>query len=260
MGQSAQLANELGKTLQRLNRLTTIWLVGSYNTAPTTSQGLDLLAVFADGDIHNYAEPMIKILGDKWPGSDFIINDDSVQFKSLDHIPVNIAAYRLELLLQQIHHYANGRCLEGQHRTWTNGYWLPEALCGDLATSTCLYDSAEADPFIRVLVEPYPDLLAQAIKALCILEIEQKLVILEKSNYSKEKVEIFLAINDIIAASLRFAFAESRCYLMGFKRLEQQACVLNKRGRSIYELAQNLTRNNSLEEAMLEIRAIQTIL
>ncbi|HET92099.1 MAG TPA: hypothetical protein ENN99_15365 [Chloroflexi bacterium] len=73
---------------------------------------------------------------------------------------------------------------------------------------------------------------------------------MRRSGSEGQVVERRLAEADVIAALVRWAFAESRCYLVGFHRLEEQAASLSAEGRHIYELARSVIAARAADRAV----------
>ncbi len=248
--------------LQGLAQLQALWLVGSSRATPdgAPARGLDLLAAFVDGGIAEYAAPMMGALEQEGLVGQGRVSDDSLQGTTADGLHWGVAAYHLDDLTQRVRDCVAGRRLDGQHRAWAIGYWLPEGLCGDLARADCLLDRADVHPTLRALVDPYPEGLARALRKVCRSEVEQKLVVLEKVGFRRGEypIERHLAEADVAAALVRWAFAESRCYLVGFHRLEEQVAALSAEGRRIYELAPSViaARGDARPDVIAEVRAL----
>lgn len=214
----------------------------------------DLLAGCDDGSIEKYS-PLIKVLlGDRWPTGNFFVCDDSVRFE-LPTGSGGVAVCDSVLLVRQVEGWIEGRNLGGQHRPWATGYWLPEALCGDLATAKTLYDVTDVSARLRELLVPYPVSLSESIIELCTDEIKQKLSTLEKL-YENTAIERELCLSDITASMVRLAFARSRRYFRGFRSLEQQAKLLRSSDMFIYELALKLSKRERVADVVNKIKRL----
>ena len=148
--------------------------------------------------------------------------------------------------------YSLSRNLGGQHRPWATGYWLPEALCGDLATAETLYDVTDTSVRLKELLVPYPVSLSKSIIDLCTDEIRQKLSTLEKL-HENATIERGLCLSDVTASVVRLAFARSRKYFRGFRSLEQQAKLLRSSDCVLYKLALKLSTREQVENVVSEI-------
>lgn len=175
---------------------------------------------------------MIALLKDRWKNGDFFVCDDSVRFK-FSQFKGGIAVYDSSGLIQQIQRWIAGNDLNGQHRPWSIGYWLPEAFLGDLASADVLFDAKEFQAEIMELLNPYPSIFSQSLIQYCLEEIKLKLPMLENAS----EIERRLCHSDIIKSLIRFCFARSRCYLRGFRSLPEQAKLLKESDYKIYELA-----------------------
>jgi hypothetical protein len=215
---------------------------------------IDLLAGCDDGNIERYSPSIKALLKDRWPTGNFFVCDDSVRF-DLPTSSGGIAVCDSALLVRQVEKWIEGKNLGGQHRPWATGYWLPEALCGDLATAETLYDVTDTSDRLRELLIPYPILLSKKIAELCTEEIRQKLSTLERL-HENALIERELCLSDVTAAMIRLAFARSRQYCRGFRSLEQQAILLRPSDRPIFEIALELSKRKRVNNLMGKIEKL----
>jgi hypothetical protein len=194
------------------------------------------------------------LLRQRWPDGNFSVCDDSVRF-NLPSDTGGIAVCDAALLVRQVEGWIEGENLGGQHRPWATGYWLPEALCGDLATAETLYDITDTSERLRELLIPYPTSLSRNIIELCTEEIRQKLSMLEKL-HSNATIERELCLSDVTAAMIRLAFARSRQYCRGFRSLERQAILLRSSDRPIFEIALELSKRKRVKNLMGKIEKL----
>ena len=187
------------------------------------AKSIDLLISCKDGDINNYAEIIIDKVRRKWVDGSFSVCDDSVRFL-IPEITGGVAVYDTAKLETKVRSWVNGYDLNGEHRPWAVGYWIPEALCGDIVTARPLYDRVGIYRHLREMLMPYPLSLSLSIRKFCRDEIDQKIgIILSK----KQLFETGLIVSDISAATIRFAFGRSKVYLRGFKNLKDQLSNLS---------------------------------
>jgi hypothetical protein len=220
----------------------------------SAKEKIDLLAGCDDGSIKKYF-PLIKaLLENRWPTGNFFVCDDSVCF-DLPAGSGGVAVCDSALLVRQVEEWIKGRNLGGQHRPWATGYWLPEALCGDLATAKTLYDITKVGVQLREMLIPYPVSLSKSIVDLCTDEIRQKLSTLEKL-HEDATLERELCLSDVMASMVRLAFARSQRYFRGFRSLEQQAKLLRSSDLLIYELALELSKRKRVKNLMSEIERL----
>lgn len=215
---------------------------------------IDLLAGCDDGSIEKYSHPIKALLEDRLPTGRFFVYDDSVRF-DLPMGSGGIAVCDSALLVRQVEEWIGGRNLGGQHRPWATGYWLPEALCGDLATAKTLYDVTDVSVRFRELLVPYPVSLSKSIARLCTDEIKQKLSMLEKLQ-ENATIERELCLSDVTSSMVRLAFARSRRYLRGFRSLEQQAHLLRSEDQLIYEFALKLSKRKRVKDMVSKIERL----
>jgi hypothetical protein len=216
---------------------------------------VDLLAGCVEGDIARYSSEIESLLRSWQPSGNFYVCDDSVRFET----PLGsggVAVCDSTKLVRQIKGWIKGRNLGGQHRPWAVGYWLPEALCGDLATAEILHDVEGIGTQIMQLVTPYPGSLSRSIVEWCSDEIRQKLSLLERLIGDEKSIEHELCLSDITASLVRLAFARSRKYLRGFRSLEEQAKLLKPSDYSVYQLALKLSQREGLAETTEKIRRL----
>jgi len=248
-----KIISSLYRVLQDLRGLEMLVCVGLKKNL--TDGHIDLLAGCNGGDIYKYATLIEALLKGRWPSGNFSVCDDSVRF-NLSTISGGIAICDPTLLARQIKEWTEGKNLGGQHRSWAIGYWLPEALCGDLATAEILYDATGICAQIRELIVPYPASLSHAIIDLCVDEIRQKIRILERLSEKDNPIELGLCISDLAASMMRFAFARSRRYFRGFKSLDEQARFLRSSDMPIYELALKLSKRKRTGNLIGEIKEL----
>lgn len=204
-----------------------------------------------DGSIERYSNNIKALLENRWSTGNFFVCDDNVRF-GLPTGSGGIAVCDSALLVKQIEEWIEGRNLGGQHRPWATGYWLPEALCGDLATAETLYDVTDTSVRLKELLVPYPVSLSKSIIDLCTDEIRQKLSTLEKL-HENATIERGLCLSDVTASVVRLAFARSRKYFRGFRSLEQQAKLLRSSDCVLYKLALKLSTREQVENVVSEI-------
>lgn len=204
---------------------------------------IDLLAGFKFGQISVDGQRMLDLLRSKYPTGKFYICDDSIRF-SIDEASGGIAVCDSNMILAQLENWIAGNCLEGQRRSWALGYWIPEALFGDLVFSQIIYDPKEICVLIKSLVEPYSKGLAKGICDMCINDIRQKLLLLEKLFRTDSPIELAILYSDLSATLIRFAFAQAKVYLRGFVDLNRQSKGLSREGLVIYEIARKIAEKN----------------
>lgn len=216
---------------------------------------IDLLAGCNGGDIYKYASPVEALLKDRWPTGNFFVCDDSVRF-DLPTGTGGVAICNSTLLVRQIEEWIEGKNLGGQHRPWATGYWLPEALCGDLATAEILHDAKNIGVRIRELVVPYPQSLSRSIVDLCVDEIKQKLQTLKRLIEKNSPIELGFCISDLTASMIRLAFARSSRYFRGFRSLDEQVKLLRSSDMPIYELALELSKRKRVRNLIGKIEKL----
>lgn len=243
------LVSDLTHVIRELQGMKVLLHVGLKRNS---SKGkIDLLVGCDEGRIETYSPLIESLLRKRWPDGNFFVCDDSVRF-DLPTGSGGVAVCDSALLVKQVEEWILGRNLGGQHRPWATGYWLPEALCGDLATAKTLYDVTDASVRLRELLVPYPDSLSKSIVELCTDEIKQKLSTLEKL-HENATIERELCLSDVTSSMVRFAFARSRRYFRGFGSLEQQAKLLGSSDLLIYELALKLSKREKVRDVVSEI-------
>lgn len=215
---------------------------------------IDLLAGCDEGSIEKYSHIIKALLKDRWQTGNFFVCDDSVRF-DLPTGSGGVAVCDSTLLVRRVEEWIGGRNLGGQHRPWATGYWLPEALCGDLATTETLYDVTDISVRLKELLVPYPVSLSKSIIELCTDEIRQKLSTLEKL-HENATIERELCLSDVTASVVRLAFARSRKYFRGFRSLEQQAKLLRSSDYALYKLALCLSMREQVENVVSEIKRL----
>ena len=247
------IISQLSRTLLPLRGLNMLMHVGRERNSPEGK--VDLLAGCVDGDIARYSSEIESLLRGWQPSGNFYICDDSVRFET----PIGsggVAVCDSAKIVGQIEGWIEGRNLGGQHRSWATGYWLPEALCGDIATADVLHDVGGVGVEIIKMVTPYPDSFSKNITECCSDEIRQKLPLLERLVGDEKSIECGLCLSDITASLVRLAFARSRKYLRGFRSLDKQAKLLESSDYSVYELALELSQRDGLAETMEKIRRL----
>lgn len=246
------LVSDLSHVLRQLQGMKVLLQVGLKRNSAKGK--IDLLAGCNDGDIKKYS-PLIKaLLEDRWPTGNFLVCDDSIRF-DLPTGSGGVAVCDSSLLVRRVERWIDGRNLGGKHRPWAIGYWLPEALCGDLATAETLYDVTDVSVRLREMLVPYPISLSQSIVELCTDEIVHKLSILEKL-HGNATLERELCLSDIAASMVRLAFARSRRYFRGFRSLEQQAKLLEPSDLLIYEFALELSKRQGVTDVVSKIKEV----
>lgn len=214
---------------------------------------IDLLAGCTDGHIEQHASLVGELLRNQWPTGSFSVCDDSVRFNLSSGGNGGIAICDSTLLVRQIEEWVEGKNLGGQHRPWATGYWLPEALCGDIATAKSLCDMKGIHSRMKKLLVPYPSSLSQSIDDLCVEEIKQKLETLKMLLGEDSPIERCLCLSDITASMIRLAFARSQCYFRGFRFLAKQARQLKSSDILIYELALEFSKSERTRTLIDEI-------
>jgi len=245
--------SELSRVLGRLQELEILLRVGLKRDS--TKDRIDLLVGCRGGDIYRYASPVEALLKDHWPNGNFFVCDDSIRFD----LPIGtggIAICDSALLVRKIEEWVEGRNLDGKHRSWATGYWLPEALCGDLVTAEILRDTKATNEKIREILVPYPQSLSHSIIDLCADEIRQKTGIAKRLFEKDCLIEQKLCISDLTATMVRLAFAKNSIYLRGFRELNEQSKLLGSSGLPIYELALELSRKEKVESLVDEIEKL----
>ena len=246
------LVSDLSHVLRKMRGMKMLLHVGLKRNSAKGK--IDLLAGCDEGSIEKYSHLIKALLKDRWPTGNFFVCDDSVRF-DLPMGSGGVAVCDSALLVRQVEEWIEGRNLGGQHRPWATGYWLPEALCGDLATAKTLCDVTDISVRLRELLVPYPVSLSKSIVELCADEIRQKLSTLEKL-HENATIERELCFSDIMASMVRLAFARSRRYFRGFRSLEQQAKLLGSSNLLIYELALKLSKRERVVDVVSEIKRL----
>lgn len=244
--------SDLRGILLRLYRLDFILRVG-LEREQNDENKIDLLVGHGEGDAKRYLSQIQTLLEGQWSDANLSISDDAVRF-DLSISSGGIAVYDSAKITKQIKEWIEGENLAGQHRSWAVGYWLPEALCGDLATAEVLHDAKGTYSEIKNLVVPYPKRLSQAIAATCVNEIRQKSDTLDRLFQKGRTVESALCLSDVGAAVVRLAFARSQCYLRGFHSLAEQAMFLQSSDFALYEIASRLLHEQGTTHILEEIR------
>lgn len=244
---------DLSEVLRSLQGLEVLLHVGLRRNS--VKGKIDLLAGCIGGNIYKYASPVESLLKGRWPTGNFSTSDDSVRF-DLPEGMGGVAVCDSSLMVGQIEEWIKGKNLGGQHRPWATGYWLPEALCGDLATAETLYDAKNIGIQIRKLTVPYPPSLSRSIIDLCVDEIKQKIQTLERLTENDSPIEFGLCVSDLTASMIRLAFARSQRYFRGFRSLGEQAKLLRSSDLPIYELALELSKRKSVRSRLGKIERL----
>ena len=248
------ITHKLYSTLHRLDKIDFILRVGLERDAGHDDESkIDLLVGCERGGIQSHSSKIKTLLKDRWPEVRMTVSDDNVRF-GFSASSGGIAVYDSTNLVHQVKDWVNGENLNGQHRPWAIGHWLPEALCGDLATAESLYDAKGIYAETKKLVVPYPSSLSYAIVSICADEIRQKLVKFNRLAKENRPIESTLCLSDIGAAIVRLVFARNRCYLRGFQSLAEQAASLQPSDFALCELVLNLFRKKGTEHTLNEIR------
>ena len=245
--------SEICNILRNLQNLELLLRVGLKRNSARNR--VDLLAGCKRGDINKYA-PLIQVmLRDHWPSGKFFACDDSVRF-DLSTITGGVAIRDSTIIAKQIKGWIAGKNLSGQRRSWAAGYWLPEALCGDIATSEIIYDANGIGAQIKKLVVPYPPSLSDHIANICIDEIKQKIQAIERLSSKNSPIELELCRSDLTASMVRLAFARSRTYLRGFRLLNEQAKFLKPHDLTIYGLTVEISKNKEIRKLIEKVNMI----
>lgn len=248
----SSIASDLTHVLREMQGMKMLLHVGPKRNS---SKGkIDLLAGCDEGRIETYSPIIESLLRKRWSDGNFFVCDDSVRF-DLPAGTGGVAICDVALLVRQVEGWIKGKNLGGQHRPWATGYWLPEALCGDLATAKTLHDATNTSDRLRKLLIPYPASLSRNIVKLCTEEIKQKLSTLEKLR-ANATIERELCLSDVTASMVRLAFARSRKYFRGFRSLEQQAKLLRSSNLLIYKLALELSKRKRAKDVVSEIEKL----
>lgn len=219
----------------------------------------DLLALMKDGDIVIHGEGFEKALRNVFQDGEVFFCDDSVRFKGRD-ISGGVAVMNTTDTVSRLSGWSQGRNLEGSHRPWAIGYWIPEAFYGDLSEGKILYDTSGLASSLSAMTKPYPKDLRNTLLALCreevLLKIEKAEMFLSlgKSN----NPELHLCISDISLAIIRFAFANSRRYLRGFSHLKKQSEFLSPEDKKLCDIAFAMLSCFSKNQ-MLEVKKIMKL-
>ncbi|MBN1585315.1 hypothetical protein JW899_03020 [Candidatus Uhrbacteria bacterium] len=246
------LVSDLSHVLRELRGMKVLLHVGLKRNLAKGK--IDLLAGCNEGSIEKYSHPIKALLENRWPTGSFFVCDDSVRF-DMPTGSGGVAVCDSALLVKQVEGWIEGRNLGGQHRPWATGYWLPEALCGDLATAETLYDVTDINIRLRELLVPYPVSLSKSIIELCTDEIRQKLSTLEKLR-ENATIEREICLSDVTASMVRLAFARSQRYFRGFRSLEQQAKLLRSSDLLIYEVALKVSRRERVADVVGKIKRL----
>jgi len=246
------LVSDLSHVLREMHGMKMLLHVGLKRNSAKGK--IDLLAGCDEGSIEKYSHLIKALLVDRWPTGNFFVCDDSIRF-DLPTGSGGVAVCDSALLVRQVEEWIASRNLGGQHRPWATGYWLPEALCGDLATAETLYDVTDISVRLRKLLVPYPTRLSESIIKLCTDEIRQKISTLEKL-HENATIERELCLSDVTASVVRIAFARSRRYFRGFRSLEQQAKLLRSSDHALYKLALRLSMRERVENVVSEIERL----
>jgi hypothetical protein len=210
------LVFELGDVLRGLPGIQLLLQVGLQRDREKDK--VDLLAGCARGSVEGYASPIQALLKDRWPNGTSFVCDDSVRFD----LPIGTGGIALcdsSVLVSQVKEWSEGKNIGGQHRPWATGYWVPEALCGDIATAEILYDPDGTSAQLKELVAAYPVPLSKAIVDLCADELRQKAQTLEKLLNEDAPIELELCISDMVAAMVGKAPILQTPFLIQFSKI-----------------------------------------
>jgi hypothetical protein len=245
-----QATIKISKALQKMDNFLILLQVGL--SRPFESKNLNFLALCNDGDIYENEQFVKCLLRKALPGCIVSLCDDSIRFK-LKKMSGGIAIYNQSKLNKQFANWLSGIDLEGQRRPWAVGYWIPEALFGDIVNAKIIFDNSANTYKLNEYLNPYPTVLSKKITNFCINEINCKIKTLERVNTPLEKSFCF---NDISSILIRLAFAKSKIYLRGFVNLEEQAQYLSPIDKSIYQLATEILQNKDIEYLVNNINKI----
>jgi len=240
----------LESKLSSLSELKIIWLMGQYREK---SSNIDLLLGFSHGEKNLFLKKVIDILEIFFIGQ-FHLCDDAIIVSLVDGLKGGIAVCSLHALEQSLLSWNSGINLEGEHRVWATVLWLPEALCGDLATAKVLYDPYEINQSFQTYVTPYPESLRSSLIKICEEEIKIKISTIDASNL--DYFDNVLKIRDIIIALIRLSFAKSKIYFRGFKNIEEQSQKLDLQSSYFYSLAQGLSSQYDVEQTIKKVSQI----
>ncbi len=247
------IISQLAQTLLPLRGMNMLLHVGRERDSPKGK--VDLLAGCVDGSITKHSSEIESLLRSWQLSGSLYVCDDSVRFET-PMVSGGVAVCDSAKLFEQIEDWIEGKNLGGQHRPWATGYWLPEALCGDLATADILRDVVGVGVEIIKMVTPYPDSLSKNITEWCSGEIKQKIPLFERLIGDEKSIERELCLSNITASLVRLAFARSHKYLRGFRSLNEQAKLLESSDYFVYQLALNLSQRDRLDDTMKEIRRL----
>ena len=212
------------------------WLVGSAARGDQTVQGIDLLVACQSGDFGLNVAAARQALADFSEPGTWRVSDDSI-IGSIGGVQAGIALHAKLVLWGRIDGYLRGEGLEGLHRSWATGYWLPEALCADLADAIPLNDQSGEATLLASKLSPYPNDLSEGVQRLCREEIILKLARVRRDIESGWTIESGLRCSDIATSAIRLAFARELVYLRGFHRIAGQCELLSEGGKALVDLA-----------------------
>lgn len=202
------------------------WLVGSSLVRGVQAQDIDTIICIETSDKTEVLKELRQNIEHAFANilHRCEILDDAVRIQFERQLPLSLAIYPYTELKEKLHLYTQGQDLDGFHKPWAAGYWLPEALCGDIFRSEPVWESDEVYETFRSLVMPYPLPLQKAIMYYGRNEIVLKYKLYLQSTCNLEKG---ILISDIQKAAIRYLFAKAGVYLRGFKNIERQL-QLNK--------------------------------
>jgi hypothetical protein len=208
-----------------------------WNFGPSAEKA-DLLALMKNGDIATHGERFAKTLRNVFRDGEVFFCDDSVRFKG-SSISGGVAVMNTAETISRLSLWSQGRNLEGNHRPWAIGYWMPEAFYGDLSEGKILYDVLDIASSLSAMAKPYPEDLRNALLFLCREEVSLKFEKMGKflSCGTGNDPELRLCISDTSLAIIRFAFANSRRYLRGFLHLKEQSEFLLPGDKKLCDIA-----------------------
>lgn len=236
MNELVGLARKVALQLAAVPGFQESWLVGSAARGDQAAQGIDLLVACQSRDFALNVAAARQALADFSEPGTWRVSDDSI-IGSIGGVQTGIALHAKPVLWGRIDGYLRGEGLEGLHRSWATGYWLPETLCADLADAIPLNDKTGEATLLSSSLSPYPKALADGVQRLCREEATFKLVRVKRDLESGWTVESSLCCSDIAASAIRLAFARELVYLRGFHRIAGQRELLGEPGKALVDLA-----------------------
>jgi aryl-alcohol dehydrogenase-like predicted oxidoreductase len=142
--------------------------------------------------------------------------DDALKINDFHDVEISIAMYELNQTINRIDNFLSGKKENGEHRSWTLGYWVPEGLALDISRIQILKDSNGQLLSLKNKLQNYSIYARKKIISCCIEELEQKSILY---NNKTNALERSIIKNDIILCLIRGHYAINREYLIGFKNL-----------------------------------------